>query len=172
MTAAQRRETIQQLLAEAKGPISASALAAQLSVSRQIVVGDIALLRAAGAQIAATPRGYVTEKSPAGYSGLVACCHQTAEQLKTELYLVVDHGGRMVSVSVENPLYGEISAPMQVASRYDADAFMARAAEVPEGLLSRMSGGVHLHLLQCPDEETFRRIEQGLAEAGILYQKE
>ena len=86
MNAAQRRETIRQILSRAKGPISASALAAQLSVSRQIVVGDVALLRAGGFAVDATPRGYVAAVSAEkGYVGLVACTHSTPEQLRQEL---------------------------------------------------------------------------------------
>ena len=59
MTAARRRDEILQALAGASGPVSAAALAARLGVSRQVVVGDVALLRAAGSPIVATPRGYV-----------------------------------------------------------------------------------------------------------------
>ena len=54
MNAAQRRERILTRLTGASEPMSASLLAGELGVSRQIVVGDVALLRAAGAQIAAT----------------------------------------------------------------------------------------------------------------------
>ena len=173
MNAAQRREEIQKILAAANGPVSASALAAELSVSRQIVVGDIALLRAGGCQIDATPRGYVSrQQTQKGYTGLVACVHSTVEQLRSELYLVVDNGGCMESVTVENPLYGEISGTLHLASRYDADAFLERAASDPGSLLLRMTGGVHLHALRCPDEETFRRIEAALDKAGLLYRKE
>ena len=173
MNAAQRREQIQKILAAAKGPVSASALAAQLSVSRQIVVGDIALLRAGGCHIDATPRGYVSrELAQRGYTGLVACVHNTPEQLRSELYLVVDNGGCMETVSIENPLYGEISGTLHVASRYDADVFLQRAAEDPDSLLLSMTGGVHLHTLRCPDEETFRRIEAALEHAGLLYHRE
>lgn len=173
MNAAQRREEIQKILAAAKGPISASALAAQLSVSRQIVVGDVALLRAAGFGVDATPRGYVVANAAQkGYTGLVACAHSTPEQLKKELYIVVDNGGSMETVSIENPLYGEISGTLHIASRYDANTFLQRAAEDPDSLLLRMTGGVHLHTVRCPDEETFRRIEVELQAAGLLYRKE
>ncbi|NLC83886.1 MAG: HTH domain-containing protein, partial [Ruminococcaceae bacterium] len=58
MTAAERREEIATLLIGAAEPISAGTLAVQFSVSRQVIVGDIALLRAAGIDIQATPRGY------------------------------------------------------------------------------------------------------------------
>ena len=69
MNAAQRRESILKRLSGAEAPVSASALAALLGVSRQIVVGDVALLRAGGAQIDATPRGYQLHPAEKG-SGL------------------------------------------------------------------------------------------------------
>ena len=48
MNAAERRIKITHLLAQSDGPVSATALAAQCGVSRQIIVGDVALLRAGG----------------------------------------------------------------------------------------------------------------------------
>lgn len=44
MTAEQRRSRISARLHEAHQPISATALAKELGVSRQIIVGDVALL--------------------------------------------------------------------------------------------------------------------------------
>ena len=81
MNAAQRREKILQQLHGASAPISASALAAKLGVSRQIVVGDVALLRAGGAEIEATPRGYQFHPTPDGYTGILACVHKTVKAL-------------------------------------------------------------------------------------------
>ena len=161
MNAAQRREKILQQLHGASAPISASALAAKLGVSRQIVVG--------AAELEATPRGYQFHPTPGGYTGILACVHRTADEMRTELYTVVDQGGVVVDVAVENPLYGELRGNLNLASRYDVDTFIIQAANTPECLLSRMTGGVHLHTLRCPDEETFQRIEAALREKGILY---
>ena len=58
-----RRAEIAALLEKADSPLSAAHLASQLGVSRQVIVGDIALLRASGADITATPRGYITERA-------------------------------------------------------------------------------------------------------------
>ena len=172
MTAAERREKIQELLAGAQGPLSASLLAAQLGVSRQIVVGDIALLRAAGHPIDATPRGYVKHlNEQQGFRGMLACCHEGEARLREELYCMVDNGGVIEDVIVENPLYGEITGQLQIASRYDAEAFLTRVREEPNSLLSRLTGGVHLHTLSCPDRETFERIRRALQEKGLLYEK-
>ena len=172
MNAAQRRETILKRLTDAVEPVSASALAGELGVSRQIVVGDVALLRAAGTQIDATPRGYQLRPEAKGYTGILACAHRTAEEMRTELYTVVDQGGVVVDVAVENPLYGELRGNLNLASRYDVDNFIQQAAETPECLLSRMTGGVHLHTLRCPDEATFRRVRDALNVLGLLYKKE
>ena len=172
MNAAQRRERILARLTQALEPVSASALAGELGVSRQIVVGDVALLRAAGAQIDATPRGYQLHPAAKGYTGILACVHRTAEQMRCELYTVVDHGGVVVDVAVENALYGELRGNLNLGSRYDVDAFVRQAGSAPECLLSRMTGGVHLHTLRCPDEQTFRRIEAALDAQGLLYRRE
>ena len=56
MEASARRKAISAALAAADAPVSASALAARFSVSRQVIVGDIALLRAAGADISGRRR--------------------------------------------------------------------------------------------------------------------
>ena len=130
------------------------------------------LLRAGGAAIEATPRGYQFHPAPGGYTGILACVHRTAEEMRTELYAVVDQGGTVVDVAVENPLYGELRGNLNLSSRYDVDNFIQQAADTPECLLSRMTGGVHLHTLCCPDEKTFHRIEAALENAGVLYKKE
>ena len=172
MNAAQRRETILERLNRAETPVSASALAAQLGVSRQIVVGDVALLRAGGAQIDATPRGYQLHPAEKGYTGILACVHRTENEMRTELYTVVDQGGVVMDVAVENSLYGELRGNLNLASRYDVDNFIQQAKNAPESLLSRMTGGVHLHTLHCPDAESFQRIKKALDEKGLLYRKE
>ena len=172
MNAVQRREQIMKRLTAAQEPLSASVLAGELGVSRQIVVGDVALLRASGEQIDATPRGYQLHPAAKGYTGILACVHRTAEEMRTELYTVVDQGGVVLDVAVENPLYGELRGNLNLSSRYEVDLFIRQAADTPECLLSRMTGGVHLHTLRCPDEKSFRRVEEALDEKGLLYKKE
>ena len=172
MNAAQRRERILTRLNSAGAPLSASTLAAELGVSRQIVVGDVALLRAGGAQIDATPRGYQLHPAEKGYTGILACVHRTQEEMRRELYTVVDQGGTVVDVAVENSLYGEIRATLNLCNRYDVDNFIRQAADAPESLLSRMTGGVQLHTLRCPDKDTFARICAALEQQGLLYRKE
>jgi transcriptional regulator of NAD metabolism len=86
MTAEERRSQILAQLSDA--PVSATVLAKNFGVSRQVVVGDIALLRAAGCDITATPRGYIIP-SNSGLIRRLACVH-SAQQTREELYLMVD----------------------------------------------------------------------------------
>ena len=65
MDAQHRRQIIARRLAASPAPLSAAALAKELAVSRQIIVGDVALLRAGGMDFTATPRGYLLPRPPA-----------------------------------------------------------------------------------------------------------
>ena len=176
-SATQRREAIIKILSHSSEAVSASTLAARLKVSRQIVVGDVALLRAAGEQITATPRGYLLEKSKSQqedsrYIRTIACKHHLGDGLARELYTVVDNGGELVDVIVEHPLYGQLSGPLKIRSRYDAKAFLDKVEEYSAQPLAALTDGIHLHTLACADEEAFQRIVQALAEQGILLEKE
>lgn len=167
MTAEERRAAILQQLNEAAQPISATALAKRFGVSRQIVVGDVALLRAAGRGILSTPRGYMMSAEQPGLIRQVACCH-SSQELEHELNIMVDNGCTVVDVSVEHPLYGQLTGTLQLHSRYDVQQFVMRAAAASP--LSVLTKGIHLHTLACPSEESFQRVRQALAEAGFLLE--
>ena len=62
MTNEQRRAEILDILSRADRAISATALADSFGVTRQIIVADVALLRAAGNPIRAEHRGYVLDR--------------------------------------------------------------------------------------------------------------
>ena len=109
MSAAQaRRQAVAQALEEAVEPVSAAALAERFSVSRQIIVGDVALLRAGGTDILATPRGYLLGGRGGGVERTVACVH-APEEMERELNAIVDAGGEVVDVIVEHPVYGQLT---------------------------------------------------------------
>ena len=54
-----RRDKILDIIQNSDTPVSATALSKEMGVSRQVIVGDVALLRAEGNDILSTPRGYV-----------------------------------------------------------------------------------------------------------------
>ncbi len=116
MKSSDRRNKILDMLKTGTQPISASAIAAKFDVSRQLIVGDIAILRAAGEDIAATPRGYVMQNATEqGFTRTVACRH-SGTQMRSELYTIVDNGGAVLDVTVEHAVYGQISAKLHVFS--------------------------------------------------------
>ena len=170
MLSQERRICIEKDLKLSREPVSAATLARQYGVSRQVIVGDIALLRASGCQIQATPRGYVfANGQQTGITATIACRH-SKEQMKKELYLVTDLGGSLLDVIVEHPIYGQLVGQLHMHSRYDADQFLRAVNNKNAQLLSRVTDGIHLHTILCPDQATLQRIITALDEAGILYQ--
>ena len=167
MNTAERRERILEYLKGADRPLSATALAQKLEVSRQIIVGDVALLRAAGEGITATPRGYVLERPRAGIVGTVACLHR-GQDMERELTLMVDQGCTVENVIVEHPVYGQLTGPLDLSSRYDVSEFIRKVEENAARPLSLLTDGIHLHTLRCPGEEAFQRVVKALEEVGFL----
>ena len=163
MEAAARRQAILDRLRTADRPVSASSLAAELNVSRQIIVGDIALLRAGGAEISAT----VLPRATDGITRTIACRH-TLEQTGTELDILVDNGCTVLDVIVEHPVYGQLTGQLQISSRYDVEQFLARVQAHDAAPLSMLTGGIHLHTLRCPDEAACERACAALKAAGLL----
>ena len=168
MDAQQRRQAIARRLAGSPAPLSAGVLARELAVSRQIIVGDVALLRAGGLDITATPRGYLLPRAPAGVVCTLACRHP-AEQMEAELNLVVDQGCTVLDVIVEHPIYGQLTGPLHLASRYDVAQFIRRCKEQSAAPLSQLTEGIHLHTVLCPDQPAADRVRRALDEAGFLY---
>lgn len=170
MTAAERREEIATLLVGAAEPISAGTLAVQFSVSRQVIVGDIALLRAAGIDIQATPRGYIMLQTDLdGYVGTIACRHGR-EEMRAELYAIIDNGGNVLDVIVEHPIYGQLVGQLHLFSRHDVDEFAEQLERTQSNPLSEVTDGIHLHTIHCQDEEAFFRIKGALAKLGVIYE--
>lgn len=167
MTSAERRQQIYTLLCTAEGHISATTLAHHCSVTRQVIVGDIALLRAEGHNIAATPRGYVI---PAQNNGLVRCiaCSHSLDGTREELNAMVDCGCTVLDVIVEHPVYGQLTAALQLNSRYDVEQFIARMRDSSAAPLSALTEGIHLHTLSCPSEEAFLHLKERLDQLGVL----
>lgn len=167
-----RRAAIAALLEVAETPVSAACLAARLGVSRQVIVGDIALLRAGGADITATPRGYVMERGRGGLRRTVACIHNRLDGMETELNIMVDNGCTVLDVVIEHAVYGQLTGELRLSNRHDVRQFMDRITAEQASPLSALTGGIHLHTLLCPNEEAYERTVQELDRAGILFSRD
>ena len=168
MNQTERRSRILDILRDADISISASKLAAEFGVTRQIIVSDIAILRANGHKIIATQRGYVIEKSEDDSIVESIVCRHIAEDTLQEFYIIIDNGGCIDNVIVEHPIYGQISADLNIRSRYDADEFVRIAKATNATQLCDLTGGLHIHMIRVPDKDAYVRIIKGLEQAGIL----
>ena len=170
MNAEKRREKILEILIHEKNVISASKLAEMLSVSRQIIVGDIALLRAVNNKILSTSRGYILESKIVDnkYVGKVVSMH-FPKKTREELYIIVDMGGKILDVAIEHEIYGELTGKLELASRIEVDEFMNKVNKSNVKLLTELTNGVHIHSIATKNKEDFLKIKKELEKKGFLY---
>ncbi|GFN22928.1 transcription repressor NadR [Thermanaeromonas sp. C210] len=167
MKAAERREKILAILGRGQ-PVTGAQLARWLGVSRQVIVQDVAILRARGSEVLATPQGYVLPLREEGCRRTFACRHDL-EGLERELLIMVDNGGKVMDVVVEHPLYGELRGYLMLSSRREVYEFINKLKKSGANPLYTLTGsGVHLHTVVAPDEATLEAMERELLEAGIL----
>lgn len=165
---AERRSTLLQLIRERNGPVTGTELAQRLGVSRQIIVQDVAVLRAGGDEILATPRGYMLLPStPLAHRAILVTRH-SRHDAEDELTIMVDHGLRVLDVVVEHPIYGELRAPLMFSSRSDVRAWRERLEETGAPLLSDLTEGVHVHTVEASEPERLDRAREELRQRGFL----
>ena len=171
MRGEERRKDILERLQGSVSPISADSLAKIYAVTRQIIVADIALLRAGGAAIRAEHKGYVLEKNDPAELRRVVVKHDK-EAVKEELYVIVDNGGEILDVVVEHPIYGDISVRLNITSRFEVDEFVKKVEDTGANPLSFLTEGMHVHTIKVPDERAFDRMVNALKELNILIEFE
>ena len=170
MNSEQRREKIISILQMSDKPISAAGFASEFSVTRQIIVADIALLRASGYPIRAEHKGYVLEKDDNHAILKRAVVKHGKNEVQNELYTIVDNGGKVINVIVQHSVYGKIVAELNLASRYDVDRFIKHIRETDAKPLLLLTEGLHIHTISVKDEEAFQRILKQLDDLHILVE--
>ena len=165
-----RRKSIMDLLLKKTMPISGSELAETFHVSRQVIVQDIALLRAENQNIMSTNKGYVLFPLSAENQHPKALIHvsHTAEQTLEEMYTIVDLGGSMLDVFVDHDLYGQIRADLIIKTRQDADEFVEKLKYSKSKPLKALTGEYHYHTICAPSEKVLSLIQAELKEKGFL----
>jgi uncharacterized protein len=167
-SADRRRRRIVAWMRTHGGPIRGGELAKRFRVSRQSLVQDVAILRAGGEAIVATPRGYrLPERAGRGHRAVLACRH-APERTEEELQILVDHGVKILDVIVEHPLYGELRGSLEIESRADLEDFLAHVSASHALLLSSLTGGVHLHTIEASRPEMISRAKARLRARGFL----
>ena len=162
----ERREQILKILKNRKEPVAGTELAKRLQVSRQVIVQDRALIRANGAEILSTNRGYMIREEKAA-SRVFKVIH-TDEQVEEELNLFVDHGGKVEDVFVFHKVYGVIKAGMNIKSRKDVRKYMEDISGGKSTQLKNLTSGYHYHTITAEDEQTLDQIQEELHQRGFL----
>lgn len=168
MTGEERKKQILKILKDSEAPVSGTALAQMLGVSRQVVVQDIAVLRAANIEILSTNQGYLmnTVSSAARVFKVV----HTDEEVEEELNLFVDCGGFVKDVFVYHKVYGVLRAEMNIASRLDVQAFVGDIRSGKSSLLKNITSNFHYHTVIADNEHVLDIIQERLAQRGFLAQ--
>lgn len=169
MNSEERRNLILQRLQQSNEPISAIQFAKEFSVTRQIIVADIALLRAMGYSIFAAHKGYKIDSIKAEQIRRIVVKHGKND-VADEFYAIVDNGGKVLDVIVEHSVYGKISVELNISSRYDADEFVRKINETQANPLSLLTEGLHIHTIVVENEQMFSRIKGKLSDLGILIE--
>ena len=164
-----RRDKIIAMLNQAPEPLSGAALAKQLKVSRQVIVQDIALLRAYDKNILSTNKGYILyqPETKAVYKRTVSVMH-TDGQMQDELYAIVDCGAHVLDVVVEHEVYGQITVDLFLRSRTDVDKFIEKIAKSKAQPLKTLTNGAHFHTVEADSEDVLARVERQLDARGYL----
>ena len=165
-----RREKIKQMLAGASQPMTGTALAAALHVSRQVIVQDIALMRAEQLPIVSTNKGYLLGPDAARSSQpkRVFFVRHTTEQMLEEFMAVIELGGRILDVSVEHDLYGPIRADLLIENAREAADFVERRDRCRDNPLKVLTDDCHYHTVTAPSERLLDLNEQELRSRGFL----
>ena len=161
----ERREQILKILKSSEKPIPGTELAKLLDVSRQVIVQDMALIRANGVEVTSTNRGYVVNDVKE-VSRVFKVVHND-EQVEEELNMFVDLGGKVVDVFVFHKVYGVIKVPMNIKSRRDVKKYMEDISSGKSTNLMNLTSNYHYHTIEAEDEQTLDMIQEELVQKGF-----
>lgn len=168
----ERRTVLLDELKQVRRPMTGSELAKLAQVSRQVIVGDMTLLKAKGEPIIATSQGYLY-LDPSGnqqVSRRIACNHKP-EETEDELRLLVGLGVTVKDVSIEHPVYGELTAGIHVSTLLEVDLFMQRIRETGASYLLELTEGTHIHTITAELPETLAQAVDAMKQHGYLLEE-
>ncbi|WP_416144485.1 transcription repressor NadR [Planococcus koreensis] len=167
----QRRQILLEKLKTADAPLTGGELAAFANVSRQVIVSDMTLLKARSEPIIATSSGYLylAGSSSQLASRQIACRHQPSDT-EHELKILVRAGVTVKDVSVEHPVYGELTAGIHVSDEAGVEAFMKRVRDTGASYLLELTDGTHLHTITAANESILDAAVAAMREHGYLLE--
>ena len=166
MKAAERRKEIIMFLMSQKEAVSGNVLSDKFGVSRQIIVQDISVLKAAGFGILSTHYGYIVQDTP--FVTREIKMYHTTQQTEDELNCIVDLGGTIVDVFVWHKVYGKMSADLNIFSRLQVKQFIEGVRSGKSTELMNITGGYHYHTVREEKKKILDEIEKALNEKGYV----
>jgi len=168
----ERRKAIESLLKDVQAPVTGSELAKRFNVSRQVIVQDIALLRAAGMDIVASSNGYYLtyEETLTSQVRTLVCKHGGYDSIEDELGIIIDMGGKVLNVIIDHPVYGDITCSLNIGSRHEIRQFVEKVRGSKAAPLASLTDGEHIHTIEVPSEEVFELMKKQLRTKGILVE--
>ena len=170
MTGEERRSKILSTLKEQAAPLSGTALANEFHVSRQVIVQDIALMRAENHDILSTNRGYLYRRAEQQSSmpKRVFFVRHTDAQVLEEFMTIIELGGKILDVVVEHEIYGQIRVDLLIETTQDAREFYDKLIHSKDNPLKVLTDDCHYHTVAAPSEKLLDLIEQELDHKGYL----
>ena len=165
MNTAERRGEILKILHNADAPVAARELAGRFGVSRQVIVQDLAVIRASTPGILSTTKGYVIQQD-SSFTREFKVRH-SQDKAAEELNLIVDCGGHVKNISISHRVYGRVTAEMDIRSRQDVNEFAEALRNSRSTVLSSATSGYHYHLIEASSEERLDLIERTTGRGGI-----
>ena len=163
----ERRNQILRILNESFESVKGSVLGKKFNVSRQVIVQDISLLRATGENIIATPNGYIKLRHD-GIINTIVCRHSGKYELVDELEIIVNYGGKILDVSVEHSVYGEVKGNLNIRNKDDIEKFTEKLESSGVEPLCSLTDGLHMHTIETVNKESFEKIKSELLKKGYL----
>ena len=166
MSGEERRGKIIQALKNSDKAVSATTLAKEFDVSRQVIVQDVALLRANGKNIFSTNRGYLIQEDEE--TTRVFKVQHEDDEVEKELTTIVDLGGTVEDVFVYHKVYGVLRAEMNIKSRMDIRNYMEEIRSGKSSLLKNVTSGYHYHTVRAERVEILDMIQEELQKKALL----
>ncbi len=160
----ERRNAIFECIKNQVSPISGNSLAKQCGVSRQIIVQDIALLRAEGYPIISTSNGYVMNEMQCASRKLKLSYNDS--NMEDEMFTVVDHGGKIKEICIQSSIYGTLVANVNINSRVKVIEFMKILQENKCNSLESVADQAIFQTIEASNYDVLDTIEQVLSHKG------
>nr|WP_314530960.1 transcription repressor NadR [uncultured Fusobacterium sp.] len=161
----EREKRIIEILESSETLVSGTYLAELFDVSRQVIVQDIAILKARNIDIISTNRGYRLLSK--GIKKIIKVKHDDSE-IRNELNAIVDLGASIEDVFVVHKTYGEIRVKLDIKSRRDVDLLVENINSKLSKPLKNLTNNYHYHTIIVENENIFKEVQDKLKSLGIL----